>query len=170
MKKLIALLITVVLWHTPKGNNLSFPLRVNVNILLDEITVYNYTSRDSVLAVRIAYAEAGSEPCRGQGAIINSVRDKMVRKRLSFEEVLQQCQYDGYRSKNFQYQHQEEKLIEAAMLALKGYRFVPVGVEYFLNPEESTDTVWMNRIEPHLYEKIANHCFYWHPEKSPVRG
>lgn len=142
-------------------------IKLPVRVDLDEITVYNYTPRDSALAVNITRAEAWEEPFRGMIAIVNTVRTKMKRYgERDMEKIFVRSQYDGYNAPLFNRTTSQDSIyIEAAMLALKGYRVLPETVEYFANEQASTDKEWIEYISKTTWKKIGKHTFYHNPKR-----
>ena len=130
-----------------------------------------YTNKELHLLARLVYAESGGEPYDGKLATANVVVNRMQRKGYTLREVVyQKGQFDGIRTSRFKVTKKGEELafqqcLKAAEEILEGKRILPTTVEYFHNPNTSTDSKWTRYIEKHQYKKIGRHLFCHNPKQ-----
>lgn len=141
---------------------------------------YTYTSKTAIvkedkldstkveLLARLIYSEAGGEDYEGQLAVGNVVLNRMERKNKSLKYIIyQKGQFDGIRSSRFKYKYKSDSRYhlskKAAKMLLLGLRILPKTVEFFHNPETSTDTSWTKYLSRYKYKNIGNHLFCHNP-------
>lgn len=131
----------------------------------------NYTDKELNILARLVYAESGGEPYSGKLAVANVVINRMQHKGFTLREVVyQKGQFDGIRTKRFKAVYKGEEIafqesLKAAETILEGKRVIPYTVQYFHNPDTSTDTKWTRYIERCKYKQIGRHLFCHNPKE-----
>lgn len=136
----------------------SSTVKVNIDYCVDysEVSFNEYTERDLKLLARLVYCEARGEVRLGKIAVAQVVLNRVKRDSSTIYKVVhRRGQFDGIHTKQF-YRYNQECL-EAARVALQGYKVLPEDIYYFYNPVTSTDTKWIAKLKD--YQVIGNHNF-----------
>ena len=134
------------------------PLKVNIDFCDNYETVVpkSYTESDLILLARLIYCEARGESRRGMIAVANVVLNRASQRNKTIAQVIHRNgQFDGVYTKQFKRYNNET--LEAARVALQGYKVISDDVLYFYNPKTSTDRAWISKLK--TYEVIGNHNF-----------
>lgn len=122
------------------------------------VQLKEYSESDLYLLARLIYCEARGESREGMIAVANVVINRSNRGKTIRQVILRPGQFDGVRTSQFKRYNQST--LEAARVALQGYKVIPDHVYYFYNPITSTDSKWIKRLT--TYRQIGNHVFAWY--------
>lgn len=161
-KKLLIVVVSLLIWNytTSKTKDIYFTTAKVEESKIDQKQVE--------LLARLIYSEANGEPYKGKLAVGNVVLNRMERKKTSLYNVIfQKGQFDGIRTSRFKYKYKVDEsyqiCLKAATELLNGLRILPNTVEFFHNPETSTDTGWTRKLSRYKHKLIGRHLFCHNP-------
>ena len=161
-KKLLIIIALLLIWNytTSKTKEIYFNTTKVEEVKIDQKQVE--------LLARLIYSEAGGESYLGMLAVGNVVSNRMENNNHSLAKVIyQKGQFDGVRSSTFKYKYKKDKryliCIKAATEILNGRRVLKQTIEFFFNPETSTDSKWIAKIKKYKEIQIDNHLFCHNP-------